>query len=772
MLYTASGERRYKVLAPWRFQSGSVRRGINQGDVSNPVRCGLEAPEVNLMAGRAVSGSCSDGDLGDKELQSGGGAKVLEGGGVGVGGDCGSDTIGGNAAAEQGHSLLKDSNFVYSEGLENNGAATEPVGAAQPSNLHGFQRNGISEGSNPAGKDYISEGFRTVDGTVLGCRKGRKSVVPWRFQIGYRPKWNKFRSGSDEQTDLLASMDIDGSKQYAPAMAGNPSRVEVSAARNHPLVKVQKGTGPVPKKRNNYKDSHRKPTVKRKISFIRENVMTTLWEFRVIYKKLLEEENTKLWEGGGLRPDIAAFNIYKERFCVKFNDQRYVGSILGVQIGDVFNSNMELSVVGIHHAPLLPVDHIINKKDGTCRAVSIVSYAQSSASNNILDFLLYVGSTTAMSDQNLEGTDLAVKQSMDTGTSIRVIHAVITESEDHSRLEQHTSYVYGGLYLVEKHCREKITGDQCVNTFHLRRVAGQQPIDTYEVLKKRNPAPSDGVFMADMSRGHEKMPISAINTISNEYPMAFEYMSQIQYPLKYQPDPPLGCNCVGGCSLSKKCACAVKNGGMFPFSTLGLLEDRPLIYECGPSCKCPPTCHNRVSQHGIKFRLQVFKTNSMGWGVRCLDFMPSGSYVCEYIGELIEEQEAQERISDEYLFATGNNYYDVPRWEGMLEEIPSLRGGPSEDEETVFAVDAINRGNIARFINHACTPNLFPQNVLYDHDDKRMPHIMFFASEDIPPLKELSYDYNYVLDAVHDSDGNIKKKRCFCGSVECTGWLY
>ncbi|GJM86314.1 hypothetical protein PR202_ga02163 [Eleusine coracana subsp. coracana] len=431
---------------------------------------------------------------------------------------------------------------------------------------------------------------------------------------------------------------------------------------------------------------------------------------------------------------------------------------------------MELSIVGLHRTQLFHVDHII-KKDGMCLAVSIVSYAQPCHSNNNLDFLLHVGSTTATSEQNMEGTDLVLKNSMDTDTRIRVIHAVVTEADDLSQLEQRTNYVYGGLYAVEKLCREKIT-DRYVSTFHLRRMPRQQHIDIYEVLKTRKPEPFDGIFTSDISGGLEKMPISAINTISNEYPMAFEYISQIKYPLKYQPDPPLGCDCVGGCSLSKKCACAVKNGSMFPFNAIGLLEDRPLIYECGPSCKCPPTCHNRVSQHGIKFRMQVFKTQSMGWGVRCLDFIPSGSFVCEYIGELIQDQEAQERVSDVYLFAAGNSYYDVPRWEDPCKKIPSLQAGPSEDEEAVFAVDAICRGNLARFINHSCTPNLFPQNVLYDHDDKSMPHIMFFAGEDIPPLKELSYDYNYAIDEVYDADGNIKKKQCFCGSVECTGWLY
>ncbi|KAF0933811.1 hypothetical protein E2562_019268 [Oryza meyeriana var. granulata] len=110
--------------------------------------------------------------------------------------------------------------------------------------------------------------------------------------------------------------------------------------------------------------------------------------------------------------------------------------------------------------------------------------------------------------------------------------------------------------------------------------------------------------------------------------------------------------------------------------------------------------------------------------------------------------------------------------QGISKTIPSLRNGPDEDEEIGFAVDALNWGNLARFINHSCSPNLFAQNILYDHDNKSMPHIMLFAAEDIPPLQELAYDYNYEVDKVHDSDGNIKKKKCFCGSIECTGRLY
>lgn len=32
---------------------------------------------------------------------------------------------------------------------------------------------------------------------------------------------------------------------------------------------------------------------------------------------------------------------------------------------------------------------------------------------------------------------------------------------------------------------------------------------------------------------------------------------------------------------------------------------------------------------------------------------------------------------------------------------------------------------------------------------------MLFAGEDIPSLQELTYDYNYVVDTVHDSTGDI-----------------
>ena len=42
--------------------------------------------------------------------------------------------------------------------------------------------------------------------------------------------------------------------------------------------------------------------------------------------------------------------------------------------------------------------------------------------------------------------------------------------------------------------------------------------------------------------------------------------------------------------------------------------------------------------------MQVFYTEAKGWGLRTLVHIPIGSFVCEYMGELITESEAERRI--------------------------------------------------------------------------------------------------------------------------------
>ena len=95
-----------------------------------------------------------------------------------------------------------------------------------------------------------------------------------------------------------------------------------------------------------------------------------------------------------------------------------------------------------------------------------------------------------------------------------------------------------------------------------------------------------------------------------------------------------GCDCVSGCV--EDCFCAMKNGGEFAYDHNGVLfRGKPIVFECGPFCRCPPTCRNRVSQRGLRNRLEVFRSRETGWGVRSLELIHAGSFVCEYAGVVL-----------------------------------------------------------------------------------------------------------------------------------------
>lgn len=716
------------------------------------------------LAGKSSNGEKSENGAhsgAKKDVGLGKSSGNIAGGAAGnvVGEDCGLEGVNGSGVVRDEH--VQNAGTCGNVGA-GDGAACVPEGIRTNAGAENCVSQGLKKScvNGPVG-----------NGNFTNCRKGRKELVPWRFQIGYKRSFSKAfcsNSGAVETPEYRAqgsaTQCTPGTRSTVRCYASPHSSVRVSAVRDFSSGKGQKETRTPYKKMKTESNDHNQGTPENGAFLARETAMRSLQNFRLIYKKLLDELEHKSKEG----TDLQAYKIFRDRFFAQCDDKKYVGNVPGIHVGDIFHMRVELCVVGLHRRHRIGIDHI-KEEDGTCIAISIVAYAQLSDVKNNLDALVYSGSMTATINQKIDGTNLALKKSMDTNTAVRVIHGFSIKGNS----QRKNMLIYGGLYLVEKYWREKESEDRYVYMFRLRRMAGQKHIDIEEILKSGQAELYDGVIVKDLSRGLERIPIPVVNSISDEYPMPYAYMSRLKYPVNYQPAPAAGCACVGGCSDSKRCACAIKNGGEIPFNDKGrIIVAKPLVYECGPSCKCPPTCHNRVGQKGMKFRLQVFKTESMGWGVKTLDFIPSGSFVCEYIGEVLYDEEAQKRMNDEYLFAIGHNYYDEALWEGLSRSIPSLQKGPGEDEDAGFAVDASKMGNFAKFINHSCTPNLYAQNVLYDHDDKSAPHIMFFACEDIPPLQELAYHYNYAIDQVYDVNGNIKKKKCLCGSSECDGWLY
>ncbi|KAJ1268343.1 hypothetical protein BS78_07G127700 [Paspalum vaginatum] len=440
-----------------------------------------------------------------------------------------------------------------------------------------------------------------------------------------------------------------------------------------------------------------------------------------------------------------------------------VGQVPGVEVGDQFLYRVQLAMVGLHRPPQGGID-TTTYRNGEHIAISIVASGGYPDELSCSGELIYTGSGGKPTrskkdneDQKLKSGNLALKNCIKTKTPVRVIYGFKvenTEGGSHSRAKKVSTFTYDGLYRVVDFWIDGRPGSKMFK-YKLQKIPGQPELPMHIAKGMMKSKTRPGLCMPDVSQGKEGTPICVINTVDDVRPAPLRYATRIKYPNGLTKTHHHGCDCMNGCSDSATCACAVKNGGKIPFNLNGaIVNEKPLIFECGPSCKCPPSCQNRVSQHGMKIPLEVFRTAKTGWGVRSLRSISSGSFICEYVGELLYGKEADKKRNNDYLFDIG------------------LDSGSQAMEDVGFTLDASEYGNIGRFINHSCSPNLYTQNVLWDHDDKRMPHIMFFAAETIPPLQELTYNYSYEIDHVEDENGRIKSKVCQCGSAQCSGRLY
>uniref|UniRef100_A0A7N8WVI3 [histone H3]-lysine(4) N-trimethyltransferase n=1 Tax=Mastacembelus armatus TaxID=205130 RepID=A0A7N8WVI3_9TELE len=454
-------------------------------------------------------------------------------------------------------------------------------------------------------------------------------------------------------------------------------------------------------------------------------------------------------------------------------------------------------------------------------------------------------------------------------------------------------------------------------------------------------------YIPDITSGKEDIPLSCVNEIDSTPPPKVAY-SKERIPedgvfINTSSDFLVGCDCTDGCQDKSKCSChqltlqatACTPGGQIN-SNAGYLHKRleeclPTgIYECNKMCKCSQMCTNRLVQHGLQVRLQLFKTQNKGWGIRCLDDVAKGSFVCIYAGKILTDDFADKEgleMGDEYFanldhiesvenfkegyeseahcsdsegsgvdvsrikiqpsalvssnsmdesdssddtFVKDSYYSSSSVWrsyttrgqvkgnkEGELvvftliamrmlsnslmfncvpcsqvksevgkkqdvmtlsdsDDVQTISSGSEDNkerekatpgvtkkqvavkstrgialksshslmaggggdnapkntrlffdgEESCYIIDAKLEGNLGRYLNHSCSPNLFVQNVFVDTHDLRFPWVAFFASKRIRAGTELTWDYNYEVGSVEG-----KVLLCCCGSTECRGRL-
>ncbi|KAI1305369.1 Histone-lysine N-methyltransferase EHMT2 [Halotydeus destructor] len=260
---------------------------------------------------------------------------------------------------------------------------------------------------------------------------------------------------------------------------------------------------------------------------------------------------------------------------------------------------------------------------------------------------------------------------------------------------------------------------------------------------------SDKFLHRDISKGKEPVQIPIVNGLDNEpVPVDYTYVSKNCETMAINIDRTItslqSCSCEDDCTSQDSCMCSTISFRCW-YDREGKLTDEfnfhdpPMIFECNRACACWKNCFNRVVQFGVRSRMQVFRAKGrQGWGVRPLRDIAKGTFVCEYVGEIISDSEADRREEDSYLFDLDN-----------------------KDGET-YCLDARYYGNVARFINHRCEPNLTPVKVFIDHQDLSFPRIALFANRDIKAYEELGFDYGEKFWII-----KYKMFLCECAAASC-----
>ncbi|KAJ0023287.1 hypothetical protein NQD34_003186 [Periophthalmus magnuspinnatus] len=235
-----------------------------------------------------------------------------------------------------------------------------------------------------------------------------------------------------------------------------------------------------------------------------------------------------------------------------------------------------------------------------------------------------------------------------------------------------------------------------------------------------------------------------------------------------------GCSCVSHSCVLESCSCLQTHGQAYTIQGTLLVQhtEDPYVtpvFECNALCLCGDSCQNRLVQMGVRHKLEVFWTTNRGWGVRTLETIQCGAFVCEYAGEVIGFYEAKRRQLAQG--PTDNNYIIAVREHAGTENI------------TETFIDPAQIGNVGRFLNHSCLPCLFMVPVRVH---SVVPRLALFAGRDIVAKEELTFDYSGGYRGYCSQEGSwsiaanpteaigtdgLQQKICHCGSQNCTGVL-
>lgn len=241
-----------------------------------------------------------------------------------------------------------------------------------------------------------------------------------------------------------------------------------------------------------------------------------------------------------------------------------------------------------------------------------------------------------------------------------------------------------------------------------------------------------------------------------------------------------GCKCAKSCDRTSNCCPKFMKSnfayGKYVDSNRLRLYNSQMIYECNDYCNCDKNCLNRLTQQPRKIPCTIFKTkNGRGWGLKAVKTIPRGSYIIEYTGEIIDQEESIRR---------GSKYDEIGK--SYLFDLDF-----NEKSEAVYTIDAAHYGNLARLINHSCEPNCRIWPVATCNYNASIYRLCIFTTRKIKSGEELTIDYSGGAIISDEEDEkidngefldvtvsvNISHKHktldvCKCGSKFCKGKIF
>ncbi|XP_037036081.1 probable histone-lysine N-methyltransferase Mes-4 [Bradysia coprophila] len=159
--------------------------------------------------------------------------------------------------------------------------------------------------------------------------------------------------------------------------------------------------------------------------------------------------------------------------------------------------------------------------------------------------------------------------------------------------------------------------------------------------------------------------------------------------------------------------------------------NRASCTECNDLCPNAEKCKNKCIQQGKYAEVSLKYFGSKGFGLVASDWIPSGTIVQQYTGEVITTPEFEHRVqnrlrSNVYFMKYTKEHY----------------------------IDGETKGSVARYINHSCNPNC--EFRLWSVNGENV--VVVIALKNIPKDTEITCKYDWS-----------RQVPCLCNEENCSG---